>query len=187
MLSLAICITPVMYAIHLLGLVFSADLRNPPRKSRILLCDSSPKWSETAQSYSSMSMIGFLPTDSKIAFDRSSMDVTRKDSLRSLLLMDLNSSTKSGSTSGSFSRYSWASYAFLTAVRILLRKDSYVATFVSFRSRWITGNAFLYLSNSGCFEISRPSNQSLPLYWMLKKASSMDRLVVFPNLRGRVN
>ncbi len=65
--------------------------------------------------------------------------------------------------------------------------SSSLTAFASFRSMYTTGKAFLYLSNSGWFDISNPSNHRLPLYSMLKNASNMERFVVFPNLRGRVN
>ncbi len=61
MLSLAICITPVTYAIWRWVLFFSAAPMIFPRRFIMGLCDSLPNESETARSYSSMRMIGLTP------------------------------------------------------------------------------------------------------------------------------
>ena len=68
----------------------------------------------------------------------------------------------------------------------LLRKSSQVVTFRSLKSSLMTGNAFMYPLYSSCPEMARPSNHLFPLYLMLKKASNIDRFMLFPKRRGRM-
>ena len=63
---------------------------------------------------------------------------------------------------------------------------SYDLTDMPFRSRAMTGLEFFSGSPFLMSDISRSSNHVLPAYLRLRYASSMLRLVLFPNLRGRV-
>ena len=90
-------------------------------------------------------------------------------------------------SSGHERRSRWELNASLTALRMPARNSPYSSASATPRSMCMTGNAFMYPEYSGCSEISSPSNQLFPLYLILKNASSMDRFVVLPNLRGRVN
>lgn len=116
----AICITPVMHTIRLLGLDFRAEHRKPPRKFTILRWDSLPKLSDTARSYSSIRITGLAPLALAISAERFLMDVLRKSSWMSLLSRCSKSSLTAGSRSGLSRRYLWGSKASLTASRILL-------------------------------------------------------------------
>ena len=160
---------------------------SPLRKDIMGSCDSVPNASDTAASYSSIRMMGFAPNSSINARDRTWTLPIRSSSEAVLSSSDSKRFLTDARSSFLSRRWRWGSKHRVTALRMPSMNLSYVSALALPRARWITGNAFLYLSYSGNFDISNPSNHVFPSYRMLKKASSIVRFVVFPNLRGRTN